>query len=461
MKKLILILLCLISTIGFGQVNYRYFTKSELMQDLDFFSEKLTNIHPIFLDTLEYNHWQNKLSTMKNSLKDSMTQNEFYLFVSPQLASVNDGHSGFAIPYDQRIQYNKDGGTAFPFFVEIKDYSIFNKFYCGNDSTLFHGGEEIVKINGMSCADMVKEMQELFGIKSLAIRQNAVAHNFKFYLWMFYGFEKDYELGIRNKQNQIQNIIVPGVSSQDFRHNIKRMSKANDEQYAFSIDKNRKTAILKIKSFGNLDRFCSFADSTFSKIEKNKIENLVIDVRGNGGGRSVVVDSLMNYLTTKEYELYQKIEIRISEELKERYRDKYPERYDWINSYVIDDLVIPELNGTKPFDNKLRFKGKLYLLTDKTTFSAAATFAGIFKELKLGTIIGEETGGTIGYYGDFWFLKTPNTAVNFYIAPKRFIQYGGTDLDRGVIPEYIIKDDGNSILDFTYGLIKNNEMLVE
>lgn len=64
----------------------------------------------------------------------------------------------------------------------------------------------------------------------------------------------------------------------------------------------------------------------------------------------------------------------------------------------------------------------------------------MFKELKLGTIIGEETGGTISYYGDFWYMKTPNTGITFYVSPKHFIQYGGTDLNRGVVPDYLIKN---------------------
>ena len=73
----------------------------------------------------------------------------------------------------------------------------------------------------------------------------------------------------------------------------------------------------------------------------------------------------------------------------------------------------------------------------------------------MGSIIGEETGGTISYYGDFWMMQTPNTKIRFHISPKRFIQYGGNDLNRGVIPDYIIEDKKNSVLDFTYDIINN------
>lgn len=454
MRKTILIVAICIQTVCFGQVNYKYYSRTELEQDLAFFSEKLTSIHPIFLDKAIRSVWDDKLLVMRKDLKDSMTQNEFYLLLAPSLASINDGHSYIRMPFDQRILYTKAGGRAFPFLVDIIDSKILIAQYCGDDSTLFTGGEEIIRINGVSSKDMVIEMQKLFGGSSIANRQKAVADNFRFYIWMFYGFERDYDLIIKNKQNESLQVSVPGITSEQYQRNIKRFPSKKNELYSFSIDSTKKSSILKIKSFGQLESFCAFADSAFSVINKYRIQNLIIDIRGNGGGRSVVVDSLMNFITDKPYSQYRKIEIRVSQALKERYKEKYPDRYEWIKNYEIDELVVQEMNQTLPLNCKLRFVGNLFLLTDKTTASAAATFAGLFKELKLGVIIGEETGGTIGYYGDYWDILTPNTAITFYISPKRFIQFGGTDLDRGVIPDYLVRNNEDSIIKFAYNMIK-------
>lgn len=454
MRKLLTIVAILIQTACLGQAKYKYFTKAELEQDLTFFAEKLTAIHPLFLNNGLRSEWEENFFTMKKSLKDSMTQNEFYLLLAPTLASLNDGHSYFQMPFAQRMIYTKAGGLAFPFFVDIIDSKILITQYCGDDSTLFSGGEEILQINGINSAKIVLELQNLFGGSSIANRQKAAAYNFRFYIWMIYGFEKDYEMLIKNRQNDTLQVFIPGITSEQFLQNIKKLHSQKNELYSFSIDNKNKTSLLKIKSFGQLESFCAFADSAFMVLKKNQIENLIIDIRGNGGGRSVVVDSLMNYLTDKPYSQYRKIEIRVSQELKEYYKVKYPEQYDWINNYAIDDIVVPDMNLTTPLNNDLRFGGNLFLLTDKTTASAAATFAGIFKELKTGIIIGEETGGTVGYYGDYWDIITPNTAITFCIAPKHFIQYGGTDLNRGVIPDYEVANRGDSILHFTYNLIE-------
>jgi hypothetical protein len=454
MKYLIFIVLNSFSLSLFAQINYTRYSKSEVEEDLNFAFEKLTNIHPFFLDNEEFELHRNIFLQTKESLKDSMTQNEVYLLLAPLLSSLNDGHTCVNMPLNQRAEYSAAGGKAFPFFVNIVNDSIYVSFYCGNDSSLFYGGEQILEINGIEASKMVHDMEILYGGKSSANKQKAIADKFRFLIWIFYQFEGNYELTIKNNQHEIRELTIPGITSTEFRQNIKRMPKANNTNFAFRLNQHEETALIKIKSFGDLNGFCAFADSAFAEINKNKIKNLVIDVRNNGGGRSVVVDSLMNYLTDKAYAQYQRIETRVSPELIERYKKRYPERVEWITQYAVNELVSQDSNVKSPANNNLLFKGNLFLLVNKTSFSAAATFAGVFKELKLGTIIGEETGGTIGYYGDYWNMKTIHTGINFYVSPKRFIQHGGNDLDKGVLPDYLVEDNGELILNFTSELIK-------
>ena len=454
MKKLIIIVLSILSTSVFGQVNYKYYSRAFVEQDLNYAFEKLTSIHPLFLDKNELLHYQNQYLEVKEAIKDSMTQNEVYLLLAHLFASLNDGHTGVLVPTDQRVQYSKAGGKAFPFFVNIADDSIYVSFYCGNDTSIFKGSEQILEINRIDATKMVHDMERLFGGESTAIKQKEIANKFRFLIWMLYGFEGNYELTIKNNQHKIREITVPGITGAEFMKNVKRMPKTNHKNYALSTNRKNETAVMKIGSFGDLNGFCEFADSAFTEIKESNIKNLVIDIRNNGGGRSIVVDSLLNYLTDKAYSQYNEIETRISSELKEHYKERYPARFDWINSFSIDDLIVSRPDLTKPQNKNLRFNGNLFLLTNKATYSAAATFAGVFRELKLGTIIGEETGGTISYYGDFWFLKTPITGITFYVSPKCFVQFGGTEYNRGVIPDYRIPDKADSMMKFANKMIR-------
>ena len=321
MKDLLIILLSIFTFPVFGQLNYTYYSKMQVEQDLDYAFIKLTNIHPIFLDKEELTDCQNKFSTIKESLKDSMTQNEVYLILAPLFASLNDGHTGVLTPTNDRSQYNKAEGKAFPFFVSIKKDSMYVSFYCGNDSSLFIGGEQILEINGIDATNIVHEMQKLYGGKSIANKQKLIADKFRFLIWMVYEFDDNYNITIKNNQNEIQKITIPGITSDEFRQNIKRRPKLTMKYYDLSFDKEKNAAILKIRTFADLKGFCSFAKSAFTEMKNKNVENLIIDVRNNAGGRSIVVDSLMNYLTKKEYSQYKEIETRVSNELIERYKE--------------------------------------------------------------------------------------------------------------------------------------------
>lgn len=453
MKNLIIIILNIFSISISAQVNYKYYQKKELEKDLTYFSDKLMSIHPLLFDKANCSKWEHNFGAMKNSLKDSMTQNEFYLLASPMLAFLNDDHSNFICPLDQRKQYMVSG-LAFPFSVSLHGNSITITEYYGSDSCMFKGGEEITQINGITSSAIIKEMQKLVGGNSDAVRNAAIVLYFRTYLWITYHFEDDYEIYLKDSHNEVSKIVVKGITNEQFQKNRMRYPQLPQERYSLVLDRINKNCILKIHSFADLKSFCTYADSSFQVIEEKGIENLILDIRGNGGGRSIVVDSLMNYLTDQQYSQYKKIDIRISNDLKSYYKEKYPEKYQDIKDSPTNELVSSAEQETIPHEKKYRFKGKLFLLTDSLTFSAAATFAGLFKELNLGSIIGEETGGKIEYYGDFWYLTLPNSKLQFYISPKKFIQYGGADMKKGVMPDYLIANKSDSIIKFTYSLIE-------
>ena len=102
-------------SLGWGQVDYPSYVRADLQQDLEFLSEKVTNIHPVFLlDPNAMTVWESHLQEAQGKIKERMTQNEFYLIVAPLLASLQDGHTAVSCPYEQRLIYMKQNqGLSF------------------------------------------------------------------------------------------------------------------------------------------------------------------------------------------------------------------------------------------------------------------------------------------------------------------------------------------------------------
>jgi len=137
-------------------------------------------------------------------------------------------------------------------------------------------------------------------------------------------------------------------------------------------------AIVALNSFGSQDIVSDFEKAW---PELRKASALILDVRRNGGGNSGNGTSILSYLTAKGGP---------GEAVKTRlYRPAYRA---W--------GTIEEWSPEQKWDVGSRgddiFRGPIVLLIGPATFSAAEDFAASFDMLKVGTIMGEPSGGSTG-----------------------------------------------------------------
>ena len=143
---------------------------------------------------------------------------------------------------------------------------------------------------------------------------------------------------------------------------------------------------MDFREFSDVERMESFADSMFTALRKNKIGNLIIDLRKNGGGNSSVGDRLLRYITPEPYMQMDKALVKITPLTKKLMKapDIVPTFMFW--EATPDQYIVPRTADEGHYD------GNVYLLTSNKTFSSAGSFAWAFKECGMGTVIGEETG---------------------------------------------------------------------
>lgn len=167
----------------------------------------------------------------------------------------------------------------------------------------------------------------------------------------------------------------------------------------------------------------SFATDTGSKVfaakynEIAKSKGIIIDLRNNGGG-STDWSILRYFLDTATV-------------VHKMYTRKYVSTFRaWQipqSTEGIEDISTP---------NKLHLSGKkLIILISPRTFSAAEDFAAVFKGAKVGTIMGEATGGSTGQ--PLFFTLPGNLSAR--VCSKRD-QYGNGDdfVGKGVQPDITI-----------------------
>lgn len=214
------------------------------------------------------------------------------------------------------------------------------------------------------------------------------------------------------------------------------------------------------KTFDNTE-FCHFMDSVFSDIQKNKIENLIIDLRNNRGGDNSFSDYMIAYFATKPFSISSKFRMRTSQMTKSFWKDidipQYQDLIEQIMTLENGSYFDASITHTDPHAESKRFKGNVYVLINRYSYSNTASVAAIIQDYKFGEIIGEETADEVTSYSAMHVFKLPNTQ-NSVMYPKGFmVRPNGDETPRGVVPDYIVYDDiftdEDEVLEYTLKLI--------
>ena len=234
------------------------------------------------------------------------------------------------------------------------------------------------------------------------------------------------------------------------------------------------TGLLTIKHFfdwkenGKRVKFEKRLQEIFEELQAKGIEDLIIDLRDNGGGKVPWV--LYAYFVDEPFYFAKNADFTFSKNSDYyQYQRLHPNmkflKNKWLNTWMpgsnkmskLDDTRY-ELTGlymTRSFSPLTpKFDGEVYILTNGGTFSAASDFAAMMKSEKKATFIGEETGG--GYYGNTSMQKSyvtlPNSQLVLEIPLVRHqlnVRENIVPPGRGVIPDHSVRQ---SITDYVNGV---------
>ena len=461
---------------------------SDLQQDAAILKRALFELHPGLFRYSSSEQVKAHITTFEQTLNRPMSFREAYLAFSEFVPELLCGHT-LVNPFNQESVIKQllfDGADKIPFTFDIVENRMIVTKSVTQHSEL-RQGTEILSINGVSIPDILERLiqfvsadgsndgKRLYELQLTGIGQHEL---FDVYFPALYPPGKDgYRVTGRNDGASIFDIAVPPISRAQRKEELNQkygpLPDSYDELWSFEIIDDQ-TAYLKVGTFVTYKMsmdWKAFLKEAFNTLEENEIPNLVIDIRGNAGGMDEVGKSILEHISRTPVTLpateYRLAYNKVPDELR-------PYLSTWDNS--IFDLskrvrntgngYFVETNATtgptvyQPEKNP--YQGQVYLLVDAANSSATFFLAKTVKQNKLGTLVGEITGGNLmGTNGGMmFFLRLPNSLVEVDIPLYGYYPMDKQP-DRGVIPDVQvdrtvegIREGTDTILDATLNLIE-------
>ncbi len=448
-------------------------TSTDLMLDFKILKDVLRNYHPglyRFQDSITI---QKHFDNLEQELNHDMPLSEAYLLFSKFTAKLKCGHT-FCSYYNQSgttkdLLFNNSDKVPFTFFLFDKRMFV-EKNVSENEN--LKQGTEILAINNIPVAAIIDTLLQYAkgdgnnNLKRLNDLNLSGLGKFEafdiFYPLLFQKNNDMYALEIKQPdQNNALQINVKAISrAERFARIEKKYGKqpsTYDDLWRFKL-LNDEIGYLKIGTFVTnkltID-WKTFLNKSFDELNEKKIQNLIIDIRGNEGGDDAVNLVLGKKLAKQEIEFPAFKELLRYEKVSNEHR---PYLNTWDKSFFDrSGKLIAQGKGFYTWkkdkgnsiikQNSKAFQGNTYLLVDAANSSATFFLTAGLQQNKIATIVGSETGGNLKGTngGQLFFLWLPNSKIEIDIPLIGY--YPLTEQpDKGIDPDIEVQLNISDIL---------------
>ncbi|MDE5693817.1 MAG: hypothetical protein K2I09_07870 [Duncaniella sp.] len=420
-------------------------SREQAIFDINALVYGLSEVHPDMFSVCRQEDFFRAVNSAIQSMPDSISTMDLFRKAAPIVAMIGDGHTNLTFPFNDVMTLEL---KRMPCWVNILSDKTIE--CCSSLDSIIPRGAKILSINGVKAEDMLDSMLPYVAGEKEPFKLSRIDGSFAAFRHMLYPAESFDIVYLPKNEKKPKKVTYPATLFEEVERRSPALPSDNGKPYSFTIDKKRNVAIMDFREFSNKSGMETFADSMFRELRNHNIDNLIIDLRRNGGGNSAVGDVLLRYISPVPFIQMDKALVRITPLTRKLMKSKDIDPSFSFYEMTEDQYKMPltEQEG--------HYNGNVYLLTSNKTFSSAGSFAWAFKECDMGKVIGEETGGMNVCYGDILSYRLPVSRLSCTISYKRFWQFRADESDiHGTIPDVAVP--AADALDKTLQIIKKKK----
>ena len=471
----------------------RKFSKYELQQDFTLLRNILEQKHPAIYWYTPKQRMDFYFDSLYNNIADSMTELQFgWKLIAPLTQKIHCGHTTFSMSNNWNRFIRNKHIPSFPLFVKTWADTMVVTANLNKKDTVFKPGTVITAINNVPVKILQQQMFQYLPADGYANNINYIrlSSNFPYFHRNIFGVFKNYRVAFIDSSGTSKTALLPMWSpapdtvnghkkrmdsTAEKRSRQQRKQERRESYRSLEIDSSLSTATFTLNTFssGGGRHLRKFIKQTFKKLRRDSIENLIIDLRSNGGGDIDIYALLTRYIRNTPF--------KVSDSAYAAAKSLKPYG-QYIHQNFLTNLGLffltkkrkdgnyhfgfYERHTYKPKTNN-HFNGKVYVLINGPTFSASTLFCHAVKGQQNVVLAGEETGG--GWHGNSGIMipdiTLPVTKLKVRLPLFRIVQYNHSPKNgRGVAPDIYIPPTVEGVaksLDrkmlIIKGLIKNGQ----
>jgi len=444
------------------------YSEEEVHAELTYLYETLQAVSYDLYRTTSKSEFDEAFNALHRSITAPMTALEINRQFQSFVVLAGLSHCQIEYPSDAYRQWYQGGGKFFPFDIAFSDNrAIIVANWSENEDIM--AGDEMLAVDGVAVSAILRGLYPLIsGENAYAKRTMLESGEFAYTWWYAHGNFDSGRFDWRAGNGEEHEAIVSGYTLDDYRRKQPHLKLPQfvrrDREFRFIDD----VAYLRPGIFLNLEssdiskheafdngEFLHFLDSAFAEIEEKRPSSLIIDIRGNNGGDNSFSDPMIAYFADRPFRIASKFSVRTSEITKSFWKDVDIENLEKLKNQI---LSLPngtrfeaELEEISPRNDEFAYRGPVYVLIDRFSFSNAAVVAAIVQDYGFGTLIGEETSYVPSSCSSIHTFSLPRTEQTVVYAKACSIRPNGDTTMRGVIPDVYVSDhlltDADEILE--------------
>ncbi len=345
-------------------------------QDLDYFASQLKAKEYGFSSLTSVQSFDNTINNLKGSV-DSLQDYEIYIKLQQLIASFHVAHLTSYPSQKMTLHF-------LPFFTYIFPDGVYIIAADQNSSGLL--GKKIISIGGAPIKTVEDSLRKIISCENDYWFEDQLPGALSCAeILKYYGFtstlssvdieiEGTGKVTVTSTEKNFNNITA-GMSSILAGKTVPLYLQNQSSNYWYSFISDSKVLYIKYNKCANSTgtSFADFTNGIKDFISSHQVNKVIVDLRNNGGGNSSIINPLLYYLQSSSFSQ----------------------------------------------------TGKLFVVTNRGTFSSALLNSISFKQSTNCILVGEPTGGKPNSYGEVSTFSLPNSGIVVQYCTKYFTQMSG------------------------------------